>query len=222
MGARWYDPATGGFTSSDTINGSPVPSTADGNPYAYTYGNPLTQTDRTGHSPGGAVCPVFGPDGIVWVPCGGGSGGPLRPAGGECAWHQGIPGLGLRCALRPEGQGAGGSLRRGSGSRDSFNKVRQLAESRIQLSRSPGEMCPDRHGTFLAWCSALRISARELQRTDSARLSRVPARARRLSRLPVRAVRRGLARTRRSQSGFRLPGRRVGGPARSGSGFARG
>jgi RHS repeat-associated protein len=49
MGARWYDPATGSFVSSDTIGGTPVPSTVDGNPYAYADGNPLTNTDPTGH-----------------------------------------------------------------------------------------------------------------------------------------------------------------------------
>jgi RHS repeat-associated protein len=49
MGARWYNPATGTFVSSDTLNGSPVPSTVDGNPYAYADGNPLTNTDPSGH-----------------------------------------------------------------------------------------------------------------------------------------------------------------------------
>lgn len=52
MGARWYNPATGGFVSSDTLNGTPVPSTVDGNPYAYADGNPLTETDPTGHDGG--------------------------------------------------------------------------------------------------------------------------------------------------------------------------
>jgi len=52
MGARWYDPSTGAFTSNDTLNGTPLPSTADGNPYAYTDGNPLTNVDPTGHSIG--------------------------------------------------------------------------------------------------------------------------------------------------------------------------
>ena len=49
MGARWYDPADGSFVSSDTLNGTPIPSTVDGNPYAYADGNPLTETDPTGH-----------------------------------------------------------------------------------------------------------------------------------------------------------------------------
>jgi RHS repeat-associated protein len=49
MGARWYWPAYGTFTSNDTIGGSPVPSTLDGGPYAYAGANPLTVTDPTGH-----------------------------------------------------------------------------------------------------------------------------------------------------------------------------
>jgi RHS repeat-associated protein len=49
MSARWYSPATGSFTSNDTLGGSPLRSTVDGNPYAYAYGNPLTNADPTGH-----------------------------------------------------------------------------------------------------------------------------------------------------------------------------
>jgi RHS repeat-associated protein len=49
MGARWYNPGTGSFTASDVIDGMPLPATVDGNPYAYTSGDPLTEADPTGH-----------------------------------------------------------------------------------------------------------------------------------------------------------------------------
>jgi RHS repeat-associated protein len=49
MGARWYNPGTGSFTTTDVIDGMPLPATIDGNPYAYTSGDPLTETDPTGH-----------------------------------------------------------------------------------------------------------------------------------------------------------------------------
>ena len=55
MGARWYDPSTGTFTTNDTLNGAPLPITADGNPYSYTTGNPLTQTDPSGHLDPGSL-----------------------------------------------------------------------------------------------------------------------------------------------------------------------
>jgi RHS repeat-associated protein len=49
MGARWYDPAAGDFTSADTIQVSPVPDIAGGNPFAYAADAPLDYTDPTGH-----------------------------------------------------------------------------------------------------------------------------------------------------------------------------
>ncbi|HSR84734.1 MAG TPA: RHS repeat-associated core domain-containing protein [Streptosporangiaceae bacterium] len=49
MGARWYAPADGQFTSRDTTQVSPVPDPAAANPYAYAADNPLTGTDPTGH-----------------------------------------------------------------------------------------------------------------------------------------------------------------------------
>jgi RHS repeat-associated protein len=55
MGARWYAPSTGSFVSGDTLGGTPLSSAVDGNNYAYTNGNPLTDTDPTGHYDPGSV-----------------------------------------------------------------------------------------------------------------------------------------------------------------------
>jgi hypothetical protein len=73
MGARWYNPATGGFTSADTLGLAPQDATSGAaaavgaaaaavgaalgdplagggpGPYGYATDNPLTTTDRTGH-----------------------------------------------------------------------------------------------------------------------------------------------------------------------------
>jgi RHS repeat-associated protein len=50
MSARWYAPATGTFTSSDsTYDGMPTPSAISGTPYGYTGGDPLTNEDLNGH-----------------------------------------------------------------------------------------------------------------------------------------------------------------------------
>jgi RHS repeat-associated protein len=51
MGARWYDPAVGQFTSRDTAGPSPDPDSAAANPFAYGGDDPLTETDPTGHLP---------------------------------------------------------------------------------------------------------------------------------------------------------------------------
>ncbi|MFD1661856.1 DNRLRE domain-containing protein [Streptomyces caeni] len=48
MAARWYDPATGGFSSRDTWTLNPVPS-INANRYGYGNGDPLTTTDPSGH-----------------------------------------------------------------------------------------------------------------------------------------------------------------------------
>jgi RHS repeat-associated protein len=67
MGARWYNPATGGFTAADALGlipatsgavaalGDPLAGGGPG-PYGYATDNPLTSTDLTGHyaEPGGA------------------------------------------------------------------------------------------------------------------------------------------------------------------------
>ena len=49
MGARWYSPSAGDFTSADTVHVSPDPDPAAGDPFAYAADNPLTYTDPTGH-----------------------------------------------------------------------------------------------------------------------------------------------------------------------------
>jgi len=49
MGARWYDPGTGDFTSADTVAVSPDPDEAAGNPFAYAADEPLDLVDPTGH-----------------------------------------------------------------------------------------------------------------------------------------------------------------------------
>src|SRR5579884_587928 len=50
MAARWYSPSTGQFNSADTVETSPVPDTAGGNPYGYANASPLDGTDPTGHN----------------------------------------------------------------------------------------------------------------------------------------------------------------------------
>jgi RHS repeat-associated protein len=49
MSARWYSPSTGTFTSNDILAGSPMPAAINPSPYGYADGNPLTNTDLTGH-----------------------------------------------------------------------------------------------------------------------------------------------------------------------------
>jgi RHS repeat-associated protein len=49
MDARWYWPGGQTFTSSDTDNGTPLAAGTDASNYAYTAGNPVNQTDPTGH-----------------------------------------------------------------------------------------------------------------------------------------------------------------------------
>jgi RHS repeat-associated protein len=56
MGARWYQPSTGGFASRDTAGLDPR-DTATANRYGYAAGNPLTGIDPTGHNP---ICSILG------------------------------------------------------------------------------------------------------------------------------------------------------------------
>jgi RHS repeat-associated protein len=49
MGARWYAPSAGDFTSADTVQVSPVPDPAAGDPFGYAGDDPLDGVDPTGH-----------------------------------------------------------------------------------------------------------------------------------------------------------------------------
>lgn len=79
MSARWYSPSTGTFTSNDTITGMPDPTVSTPTAFGYAAGNPLTNTDPSGHC---ISCPIIG---AIWGPaavavycatvgCGGGGG----------------------------------------------------------------------------------------------------------------------------------------------------
>ena len=57
-GARWYNPATGAFTTQDT--NSYLANPANGNRYAYAADNPANYTDPTGHSILGCIASVVG------------------------------------------------------------------------------------------------------------------------------------------------------------------
>jgi RHS repeat-associated protein len=49
MAARWYNPATGQFTSRDTVEQAAAPNSANFNPFAYAADNPMTGADPSGH-----------------------------------------------------------------------------------------------------------------------------------------------------------------------------
>jgi RHS repeat-associated protein len=49
MGARWYSPATGNFTSRDTAQVAQSPASGAANPFGYATDNPLSNVDRSGH-----------------------------------------------------------------------------------------------------------------------------------------------------------------------------
>ncbi|MFJ9541324.1 RHS repeat-associated core domain-containing protein [Streptomyces sp. NPDC101225] len=57
MHARWYDPASGGFSSRDSWTLNPVPS-VNANRYGYGGGDPLGNTDPSGHCFG--LCVAIG------------------------------------------------------------------------------------------------------------------------------------------------------------------
>ncbi|WP_432155436.1 RHS repeat domain-containing protein [Streptomyces sp. bgisy153] len=88
MHARWYDPATGGFSSRDSWTLNPVPS-INANRYGYGNGNPLTNTDPSGHFVPCAT-PVTAPV-CAGVGVGGAIGGPPGAAvGGAVGFVTGI------------------------------------------------------------------------------------------------------------------------------------
>jgi len=49
MGARWYSPATGNFTSRDTAQVAQSPASGAANPFGYATDNPLKNADPSGH-----------------------------------------------------------------------------------------------------------------------------------------------------------------------------
>jgi RHS repeat-associated protein len=49
MAARWYNPATGQFTSRDTVEQPAAPNSASFNPFAYGADSPMTSIDPSGH-----------------------------------------------------------------------------------------------------------------------------------------------------------------------------
>ena len=55
MGARWYEPGTGGFTSRDSVNYSQGDSIL-ANRYTYGAGDPMSNNDPTGHWPSCGWC----------------------------------------------------------------------------------------------------------------------------------------------------------------------
>ena len=57
MGARWYNPAVGGFDNKDTVSNKPTPNSASASPFGYAADNPLDATDPSGHATA-PVCQV--------------------------------------------------------------------------------------------------------------------------------------------------------------------
>jgi RHS repeat-associated protein len=56
MWQRWYNTLTGQFDTRDSIDIEPIPDSIGANRFAYAEGNPLTETDPTGHWPSCGWC----------------------------------------------------------------------------------------------------------------------------------------------------------------------
>ncbi|WP_433040875.1 LamG-like jellyroll fold domain-containing protein [Dactylosporangium sp. CS-033363] len=69
MAARWYNPDTGQFDSRDSVANSPSPNSGDANPFAYS-GNPLGDTDLTGHYHDQGSGPQYEWTGTHWITAG--------------------------------------------------------------------------------------------------------------------------------------------------------
>ncbi|MGW3172997.1 LamG-like jellyroll fold domain-containing protein [Streptomyces sp. NPDC001153] len=80
--SRWYDPATGNFTSHDATAQPPAPS-VNANPYTYGNDNPLTNADPSGNSScySAPYTPAPEPS-SNWQPAGDGGGGDTGGGGG--------------------------------------------------------------------------------------------------------------------------------------------
>jgi RHS repeat-associated protein len=55
MDARWYTPASGQFTSADTVQNSAAPDPANANPFGYANASPLDSIDPSGHDGAAAI-----------------------------------------------------------------------------------------------------------------------------------------------------------------------
>jgi RHS repeat-associated protein len=112
MSARWYAPSTGAFTSNDTFTGSPIPSSVNPSPYGYAAGNPLTNSDVTGHgfcfitADFTVVCPSLGLPGLE------GNSGGYQPGSSSSSQTQCFS---LLCSAEQQSEDTGGEWQQGVG-----------------------------------------------------------------------------------------------------------
>ena len=98
MGARWYAPSEGDFTSADTVQVDPVPDPAAASPFAYAADNPLDGTDPTGHG----VINICGQAASLALACGIGLGSQSTKQSKSASGLQ--PGLGVRVVTSEYGR----------------------------------------------------------------------------------------------------------------------